>query len=232
MLPPAEPRELLLLQVQQALQFVRPPDPVRRGVLVLEAAAAELTATVDADPDWAAVCADFAARFRADPLDDDAFLSFQARCGHWDGIAQSAYFAILADCTHVSEIGRTARYRGLVNEQEDQATIAAELHRLIRSDRGRSGRQARGSVEAKSNAATSARLDLQPTGRSAVCDRLAGSARTSLLAPIPFIVCHTDSLARRCHAHSNSLLAQICSETAPLHICTPIRFSRSCEPRP
>ena len=38
--PVSEPRELLLLQVQQALQLVHPRDHVRRGVLALEAAAA------------------------------------------------------------------------------------------------------------------------------------------------------------------------------------------------
>ena len=92
--PASEQRELLLLQV--------------------------LAATGSADPDRAAVCADVAGRFRADPLDDDAFLAFQARCGQWDGIAQAVYFAILADCTHVSEIGRTDRDRALVTGEEEE----------------------------------------------------------------------------------------------------------------
>ena len=97
---PPGPRIPLLSQVQQALQHVRLPDSLRLGVL--EAAASELAAAGDAER--AAVCADFAARFRAHPLDGDTFLAFGSRCDQWEGIAKDQYANIMAGCTHESMI--------------------------------------------------------------------------------------------------------------------------------
>ena len=95
--------------MQTAPEYVElPANVVPRAVAVLESAAAEWEAWGDSER--GAVCRDFAARFefefRAHPrrVADDTWLSFQARCGAWPGIATPRFHALLHACTHVEDI--------------------------------------------------------------------------------------------------------------------------------
>lgn len=104
---PARGRESLELQVQTSFEYVESATSlVARAVAVLETAAAESEAQGDAER--AAVCRDFAARFRAHPhpahVDDDTWLEFQLRCAGWPGIATPHFHALLHGCVHVEDI--------------------------------------------------------------------------------------------------------------------------------